>query len=84
MANDSSTTVDPVRDIWLPDYCPQCNPAGHHADTCVRDATLTEPDATTWYLGSKRVLCEYVCDTCGHTWRRRDLWNAYEAGFEAA
>lgn len=29
-------TPNPFHDFWLPDYCPRCNPAGHHADRCVR------------------------------------------------
>lgn len=68
-------------DFWLPDYCPRCNPAGHNADRCVRLATETEPDAVTW-RGGKGVVCEYVCDRCGHQWRRADLWTAECAGFD--
>lgn len=81
MLNTASPTVDPFHDFWLPDYCPRCNPAGHHADGCVRSATLTEPDAVTWY-GGKRLMCEYRCTGCGHQWRRADLWTAKEAGFD--
>lgn len=77
----TSPTVDPFHDFWLPDYCPRCNPAGHRADRCVRMATETEPDAVTW-RGGKGVVCEYMCDGCGHTWTRSDLWDAQSAGFD--
>lgn len=68
---------------FLPDYCPICNPAGHHADRCTRLAALTEPEAVTW-RGGRSLLCEYVCDRCVHQWRRADLWTAAEAGFRLA
>ncbi|SIJ61876.1 Uncharacterised protein [Mycobacteroides abscessus subsp. bolletii] len=72
-------TTDPT--VWMSDFCPMCCPDGHYADSCVRLATLTEPDAITWYGGTRLVL-EYVCDGCGHCWRRADLWTAREAGFD--
>ena len=78
MNTTTDTVADPLH--WMPDYCPRCNPSGHHADSCVRLATLTEPDAITWYGGTRLVL-EYVCDGCGHRWQRADLWGAGEAGF---
>ncbi|BBZ59417.1 MULTISPECIES: hypothetical protein [Mycolicibacterium] len=76
----ATPSVDPFHDFWLPDYCPRCNPAGHHADRCVRLATQTEPDAVTW-RGGRGLVCDYVCDGCGHQWRRADLWTAECAGF---
>lgn len=85
MAENTTTSaapaVDPFYDFWLPDYCPRCNPAGHHADRCVRAATQTEPDAVTW-TGGKPVICEYQCGSCGHQWQRADLWTAQSAGFD--
>jgi hypothetical protein len=66
---------------FLPDYCPACNPAGHHADSCHRRATLTEPDAIHWN-GGPRLRCDYDCARCRHQWTRRDLWDARSAGFE--
>lgn len=69
---------------FLPDYCGRCNPLGHHANGQARLASLTEPDAVTWHPGRRWVVCEYVCDSCGHQWLRGDLWTAYEAGFEVA
>ncbi len=69
----------PFHDLWLPDYCPTCNPAGHHADRCTRQCTQTEPEAVTW-RGGKGLVCEYVCDSCGHRWTRRDLWTAENLG----
>ncbi|MCQ4360628.1 hypothetical protein KQR54_05615 [Mycobacterium gordonae] len=80
MSTASIPAVDGFRDFWLPDYCPSCNPAGHHADSCTRRASQTEPDAITW-RGGKRLVCEYYCDQCGHQWMRGDLWTASEAGF---
>lgn len=84
MAITTGTTqkVDPFYDFWLPDYCPRCNPAGHHADRCVRSATLTEPDAVNW-TGGKRLICEYHCDRCNRDWRRADLWTAECAGLDS-
>ncbi|MDY6871276.1 MAG: hypothetical protein SV966_12440 [Actinomycetota bacterium] len=76
----ATPSVDPFHDFWLPDYCPECNPAGHNADRCVRLATQTEPDAVTW-RGGKVVVCEYQCDRCGHAWTNSDLWDAQCAGF---
>lgn len=67
---------------FLEDYCPRCNPAGHHADRPVRLATLTEPTSLTW-RGGKRVVCRYHCARCGHRWRRADLWDAQSAGLAA-
>ncbi|ANE80154.1 hypothetical protein A7U43_13255 [Mycobacterium adipatum] len=67
-------------DLWCGDYCPTCNPAGEHADRCARQCSLTEPDAVTWG-GGVRLLCEYVCDRCGHQWRRADLWTPENLGF---
>ncbi|GAB1811845.1 hypothetical protein [Mycobacterium sp. MUNTM1] len=66
---------------FLPDYCPHCNPFGHHADSRIRLASLTDPTSVTW-PGGKRVICDYYCDDCGHEWRRADLWTAKEAGFD--
>lgn len=77
----ATTPVDPFHDFWLPDYCPRCNPLGHNADRCTRLATETEPDAVTW-RGGRRLVCEYVCDHCGHQWRRADLYTAECAGFK--
>lgn len=78
--DDTTPKVDPFQDFWLPDYCPRCNPAGVHADSRLRSATMTEPDAVTWH-GGRRLVCEYVCGCCGHTWTRADLWEAQTAGF---
>ncbi len=75
------TTPSPFYDFWLPDWCPQCNPAGHHADRCTRLATETEPDAVTW-TGGKQLVCEYNCDRCGHRWQRADLWTAEALGLK--
>lgn len=72
--------VEPLRDFWMPDYCPKCNPLAHNADRCVRLATQTEPDTVMW-RGGKRVVCEYECPRCQHTWTRSDLWTAKSAGF---
>ncbi|TXH19793.1 MAG: hypothetical protein E6R06_23750 [Mycobacterium sp.] len=69
----------PFDDLWLPDYCPQCNPAGHHADRCARQCSATEPQSVTWRGGSK-LACEYACDRCGHRWTRRDLWTPENLG----
>jgi hypothetical protein len=66
---------------FLPDYCPRCNPLGHHADSRIRLASLTEPTSIT-PRGRKRPVCEYRCDGCGHQWRRADLWTAEEAGLD--
>ena len=66
---------------FLDDYCPRCNPLGHHADSRVRLATLTEPEAVSW-RGGRRVICAYRCDGCGHPWQRSDLWDAQSAGFD--
>lgn len=73
-ATSNPPTSNPFYDFWLPDYCPRCNPAGQHADSCLRAATEVEPDAVTW-LGGRVLTCEYVCG-CGHTWTRDDLWTA--------
>jgi hypothetical protein len=78
--NDSHT--DRRRLAFLDDYCPRCNPAGHLADGRTRLATLTEPTRLTW-RGGKRVICDYRCGGCGHTWRRADLWTAHCAGLAA-
>ncbi|MDC8992418.1 hypothetical protein PR371_00295 [Mycobacterium marinum] len=66
---------------FLPDYCPECNPAGHHAGRPVRLATLAEPTSITW-PGGRRLICRYRCDHCGHQWQRSDLWDAQSAGFD--
>lgn len=79
--DDTTPKVDPFQDFWLPDYCPKCNPAGVYADSRLRAASMTEPDAVTW-RGGRQLLCEYVCDCCGHTWTRGDLWTAAEAGYD--
>lgn len=81
MTTTDRAKPDPFGDFWLPDYCPRCNPAGHRADRCTRQATQTEPDAVTW-RGGKGLLCEYVCDRCGHPWHRADLWDARSAGLD--
>lgn len=65
---------------FLPDYCPRCNPLGHHADSRIRAATLTEPTSVTPH--GKRLLCEYRCAGCGHHWQRADLWTAKQAGLD--
>lgn len=70
----------PTEIEFLPDYCPTCCPAGHYADRCDRLAALTEPDAVTW-SGGPGLRCDYICDRCGHRWRRTNLWTAAEAGF---
>lgn len=75
-------TNDSRRLQFLDDYCPRCNPAGIHADSRVRSATLTEPTSLTWH-GGKRVICRYQCGGCGHRWRRADLWDAQSAGLAA-
>lgn len=67
---------------FLEDYCPSCNPAGHHADSRVRRASLTEPTALIW-SGGKYVVCRYQCARCAHQWRRSDLWDAQSAGFDS-
>ncbi len=69
----------PTEIEFLPDYCPECNPAGQHADRCARICSLTEPDAITW-RGGTRLVCQYTCDRCGHQWRRADLWTAENFG----
>ncbi|MDV3291916.1 hypothetical protein [Mycobacterium avium] len=68
--------VDGFHDFWMPDYCPMCLARGWD-----RRATLTEPDAVTWY-GGKALICEYRCDCCGHAWERPDLWTAANFGLE--
>lgn len=73
----------PFHDFWLPDWCPRCNPAGHFADACTRQCSQTEPEAVTWN-GGRTLLCEYVCDSCGHRWQRADLWTAENLGFVPA
>jgi len=72
--------ASPFHQFWLPDYCPECNPAGHYADACVRLCTQTEPEAVTWRGGS-RLVCEYRCHRCSHQWTRRDLWTPENLGF---
>lgn len=67
---------------FLPDYCPRCNPLGHHADSRARLASLTEPIRVS-LIARNRVVCEYRCNGCGHEWRRADLWDAQSAGFGA-
>lgn len=81
MITSTAPKVDPFHDFWMPDYCPRCNPAGHHAEGCLRSATLTEPDAVTWH-GGKALICEYRCDGCGHQWQRGDLWTAGNFGLK--
>lgn len=75
------TALDPIE--FLDDYCPTCCPAGHDADRCDREASLTEPDAVEW-RGGRWVICTYTCGTCDHTWTRSDLWDAASAGFTTA
>lgn len=76
----TNSTIDCRHCSYLGDYCSKCNPAGDQADSYVRLFTLVEPEAVTWH-GGKRLICEYVCDGCGHTWTRSDLWTAEQAGF---
>lgn len=76
---DTAPKPSPFNDFWLPDYCPRCNPAGQHADRCVRLATQAEPDAVIWH-GGRGLVCEYFCERCGHRWTRTDLWTAKSAG----
>lgn len=76
-----TTTAPDHRLQFLDDYCPVGNPAGYCADSRIRLASLTEPSALTW-RGSKRVICDYRCDGCGHRWRWADLWDAESAGFD--
>ncbi|OKH80879.1 hypothetical protein EB75_18900 [Mycobacterium sp. ST-F2] len=64
---------------FLEDYCPRCNPLGHYADSRVRTASLTTPTSIT-APGGNRLVCAYDCATCGHGWRRADLWTAQDAG----
>ena len=66
---------------FLPDYCPRCNPLGHHADSRIRLASLNDPTSITWSGGSS-VNCDYRCHACRYEWRRSDLWTAEEAGFD--
>jgi hypothetical protein len=68
---------------FLDDYCPQCNPLGHHADRPARLAALTEPTSVTW-SGGKHVVCTYQCASCGHDWQRGDLWTPEQAGLKVA
>lgn len=79
----TTTATDHRRSQFLDDYCPRCNPAGHHADSRVRLATLTEPTSVS-RGGGTRAVCQYRCASCGHTWQRADLWTAKEAGLPAA
>ena len=74
-------TTDNRRLQFLDDYCPCCNPLGHHADSRVRLASLTEPTSLLW-RGGKNVLCRYQCGKCGHRWQRADLWTAACAGLD--
>jgi hypothetical protein len=82
-----ATTVTVTREDsdlrFLEDYCPVCNPLGHHQpDRGVRMTSLTVPTSVTW-SGGKRLLCEYRCARCGHDWTRDDLWTAECASFVA-
>ncbi len=74
----TSTVTDPLH--WMPDYCPRCNPLGHHADSCTRERTMAEPEAIEWH-GGKGLIVEYRCARCDYQWQRADLWDAREAGF---
>ena len=75
----SAIATDPVFDLAV-DYCPTCNPLSHNADSCLRAATLTEPEAMTWG-GGKLVVCEYRCALCGHRWTSR-RWSAKQFGLK--
>ena len=79
----TTTAPDTRRLQFLDDYCPQCNPAGHHADSRVRRATLTEPTEVT-RGGGTWALCRYECGRCAHQWLRDDLFTAASAGLSAA
>lgn len=78
-----TTTTTTTAERWAVDYCPKCNPLGHHAESPIRAATLTEPYAVTAGRG-RWALCKYQCADCGHTWQRADLWTAKSAGLPAA
>ncbi|MDP7727630.1 hypothetical protein [Mycobacterium sp. TY813] len=78
ITTDTTPKADPFHDFWLPDYCPACLASG-----CDRRDVMTEPDALIW-TGGKRLICEYECDRCGHTWVRPDLWTAECFGLEPA
>jgi hypothetical protein len=56
-------------DVWMSDWCLQCNPDGFCADWPVRRASFTAPSPVTWD-GGKRVTCHYECPRprCGHKW----------------
>ena len=82
MTTTTTTAQDTRRLRFLDDYCPRCNPAGHHADSRVRRATLTEPTEVT-QGGGTWAVCRYECGGCGHQWHRHDLWTAKSAGFES-
>ncbi|BBX15222.1 hypothetical protein CRI77_22415 [Mycolicibacterium duvalii] len=77
----TTTAPDTRRWQFLDDYCPQCNPLGHNADSRVRLASLTEPTEVR-RSGSTGAVCRYVCTLCGHTWTRSDLWTAQSAGLD--
>lgn len=77
----TATKPDPFGDFWMPDYCPCCNPLGDQADSRIRSASMNEPDAVTWH-GGKGLVCDYLCERCGHQWRRADLWTAKSAGID--
>lgn len=80
----TTTTAPGTRRLqFLDDYCPECNPAGHHADSRVRRATLTEPTEVSRGVGAWAV-CRYECGGCGHQWQRDDLFTAASAGLSAA
>ncbi|MDV3135424.1 hypothetical protein [Mycobacterium sp. 29Ha] len=80
----TTTTNQPDRCLqFLDDYCPQCNPAGHRADSRVRRATLTEPTDVT-AGGGAWAVCRYECGGCGHQWLRDDLFTVESAGLSAA
>lgn len=80
-----STTIQlepAASDIWIGDWCPQCNPDGCYADSPVRMATYTAPVRIAWD-GGKFLTCHYQCSRprCGHRWMN-DLWPASCKGLD--
>lgn len=75
----SAIATDPLLD-FAADYCPRCNPLAHNADSCLRAATLMEPEAVTW-RGGQQVICAYQCAGCAHRWTTR-LWRAEQFGLK--
>jgi hypothetical protein len=67
-----TTTAPDRRSLqFLDDYCPRCNPAGHHADSRVRSTSLTEPTMLTCQSAFASVprVSQDMAERGGHSGR---------------